>query len=67
MGYINTVGCAIDRKYNRVCACFRLLKRGHIGAKKAIELMADRGVDRPHRMIELWRWHFEKNGIHIKP
>jgi len=29
-----------DRKYLRVCACYRLLKRGTIGKARALELLA---------------------------
>lgn len=44
----------LDRQYMRVAACYRLLRRGIIAPERAIDLLAERRVDKPRRLVELW-------------
>lgn len=44
----------LDRQYMRIAACYRLLRRGVINPERAIDLLAERRVDKPRRLVELW-------------
>jgi len=46
---------SLDRQYLRVCAVHRLLNRRRIGFARAVELLAERRVVQPARLVELWR------------
>lgn len=49
----------LDRKYLRVCAVYRLLKAGRIGAARAVELLAQRHTEAEMKSLrgtlDLWR------------
>lgn len=47
----------LDRKYLRVCAVYRLLKRGVIGKARALELLAARNVPSRQGLVDLWHAH----------
>lgn len=42
---------SLDKVYLRTCVVYRLLKKGRIDKKRAIELLK---VDRPENLVELW-------------
>lgn len=48
----------LDRKYLRVCAVYKLLRRNRIGEARAIELLAERHTAKEMKIlrgiIELW-------------
>lgn len=52
---------SLDRKYLRVCAVYRLLKRQIIGQARAMELLAQRHTVSEMKQlrgtVELWRAH----------
>lgn len=44
-----------DKQYLRICVVYRLLMRqGRIGKARAIELLAQRKVEKPARLVEMW-------------
>jgi hypothetical protein len=45
----------LDRRYLRVAACYRLLRRGRIGKARAMELLGLRGVTHARALVELWK------------
>ena len=45
---------SLDMQYLRVSAVYRLLSRGRIGKARACELLAERKVEQPKRLVELW-------------
>lgn len=49
---------SLDRKYLRVCAVYRLMKRGVVGKARAIELLAQKHSPAEMRTlratVELW-------------
>ena len=53
-----TADKSLDRKYLRVCAVYRLMKRGQIGKARAIELLAAKHSPAEMRTlratVELW-------------
>lgn len=52
---------SLDRKYLRVCAVYRLLKRKAIGKARAIELLAQRHTQTEMKTlratVSLWQSH----------
>lgn len=52
---------SLDRKYLRVCAVYRLLKRHVIGQARALELLAQRHAPKEMQTlrgtVSLWRAH----------
>lgn len=56
---------SLDRKYLRVCAVYRLLKRGVIGQARALELLAQRHTPTEMKTLQatvgLWRAHSIKH------
>jgi hypothetical protein len=45
----------LDKEYLRICAVYQLLMRkGCIGKARAIELLKQRRVTKPERLVELW-------------
>lgn len=46
---------SLDLEYLRICAVHRLLARKRIGFARAVELLAERKVEKPKRLVELWR------------
>lgn len=46
---------SLDREYLRICAVHRLLSRKRIGFARAVELLGERRVKEPKRLVELWR------------
>jgi len=50
---------SLDRKYMRVCAVYKLLKRHVIGQARALELLAQRHAEAEMKTlrgtVELWR------------
>ncbi len=52
---------SLDRKYLRVCAVYRLLKKQIIGQQRALELLAKRHTSSEMKMlrgtVELWKAH----------
>ena len=48
----------LDRQYLRICAVYRLLKRGQITSKaRAVELLKQRRVAVPRATVEMWLAH----------
>lgn len=49
---------SLDRKYLRVCAVYRLMRKGLVGKGRAIELLAEKHTAREMRTlratVELW-------------
>lgn len=46
---------SLDRQYLRICAVYRLLKRGQITSKaRAVELLAERKVKTARATVEVW-------------
>ena len=43
-----------NHEYLRICVVYRLLSRGRIGKARACELLAQRRVEKPLRLVELW-------------
>lgn len=59
---------SLDRKYLRVCAVYRLMRRGLIGRARALELLAQKHSESEMRAlratVELWLAHpFRRLGI----
>lgn len=56
---------SLDRKYLRVCAVYRLLKRKAIGKARALELLAQNHTEAEMKTlrgtVELWRAHSLKD------
>lgn len=56
---------SLDRKYLRVCAVYRLMRKQIIGKSRAIELLAERHSEKEMKMlrgtVELWMAHPFKN------
>ncbi len=52
---------SLDRKYLRVCAVYRLLKKRTIGQARAIELLAQKHGEAEMKslrgLLDLWRAH----------
>ena len=55
---------AWNHEYLRICVVYRLLKKQRIGKARACELLADRKVDQPKRLVEMWCANPFKN-LHI--
>lgn len=45
---------SLDKQFLRVCAVHRLLDRGRVTKARAIELLAQRKVQNPQRLVEFW-------------
>jgi len=44
----------LDRQYLRICAVYRLLRKGVITRERAIELLVERGVAKASQTVSLW-------------
>lgn len=54
---------ALDRKYLRTCAAYRLLKQSRIDARRAIDILNERNVLNARQTVELWlAWPLRKLG-----
>lgn len=52
---------SLDREYLRICAVYKLLKVQRIGRQRAIDLLAEKKVEKPCRLVELWAANPLKN------
>ena len=59
----------LDLQYLRICAVHALLDRKLIGKARAIELLAQRKVEKPARLVDLWLANPRKrfHGESVKP
>lgn len=61
LSFWDTFTGALDRKYLRVCAVYRLLRHHKIGAARALELLAQRHSPKEMKVlratVSLWREH----------
>lgn len=59
--YRQTKDGSLDRKYLRVCAVYRLLRKKIIGQARALELLAQRHSKKEmialRGLVDLWRAH----------
>lgn len=46
---------SLDKRYLRVASVYRLLSKHRIGKARAVELLGQRGVTKPLRLVELWQ------------
>lgn len=44
----------LDKQFLRIAACYRLLRRGIIDPERAIDLLDERRVNKPRRLVEVW-------------
>lgn len=44
----------LDRQYLRITAVYRLLAAGKIGSDTAVDLLAERNVQKPGRLVGFW-------------
>lgn len=65
--YRHTPDGSLDKQYLRICAVHKLLDRGLVGKDRAIDLLAQRKVTKPGRLVELWlanpRKEFSVEGV----
>jgi hypothetical protein len=45
---------ALDKQYLRICAVHKLLDAARIDKSTAINMLSQRGIDNPRRLVELW-------------